>query len=50
MTGCRSTRAAQAVVLEWRYGFHNHERRHGSAGMMSPINYENTATPDREAA
>ncbi len=45
-----STRQAQAVVLDWCYGFYNHVRRHRSAGMMSPINYENTAAPDREAA
>ena len=41
---------AQAVVLEWCYGFYNQTRRHSSAAMMSPINYENTAAPDREAA
>jgi len=40
---------ARAVVLDWCYGFYNHDRRHSSAGMMSPINYETTA-PDREAA
>ena len=45
-----STRAAQAVVLDWCYGFYNHDRRHSSAGMMSPVTYENTAAPDREAA
>ncbi len=45
-----TTRQAQAVVLDWCYGFYNHERRHSSAGMMSPVNYENTAAPDREAA
>lgn len=45
-----NTRAAQAVVLDWCYGFHNHDRRHSSAGMMSPINHENAAAPDREAA
>ena len=45
-----STRQAQAVVLDWCYGFYNHERRHSSAGMMSPVSYENTAAPDREAA
>lgn len=44
------TRAAQAVVLDWCYGFYNHDRRHSSAGMMSPINYENTTAPNREAA
>ncbi len=41
---------AQAVVLEWCYEFYNQDRRHSSAAMMSPINYENTAAPDREAA
>lgn len=45
----RSTGQAQAVVLEWCYGFYNQQRRHSAAGMMSPINYENTA-PNREAA
>ena len=48
-----TTGQAQAVVLDWCYGFYNHDRRHSSAGMMSPINYENTAisaAPDRDAA
>jgi putative transposase len=45
-----NARQAQAIVLDWCYGFYNHHRRHSSAGMMSPINYENTAAPDREAA
>ena len=44
------TGQAQAVVLDWCYGFYNHQRRHSSAGMMSPVNYENTADPTREAA
>jgi transposase InsO family protein len=44
------THQAQAVVLDWCYGFYNHQRRHSSAAMMSPINYENTAAPDRDAA
>jgi putative transposase len=43
-------RQAQAVVLDWCYGFYNHGRRHSAAGMKSPINCENTAAPDREAA
>ena len=46
-----TTRQAKAVVLEWCYGFYNHQRRHSSAGMMSPVNYENTTppgTPHRE--
>lgn len=42
---------ARATVLDWAYGFYNHERRHSSAAMMSPINYENTAaTLNPEAA
>lgn len=44
------TRQAQAVVLDWCYGFYNHERRHSTNGMMSPVSYETTAAPDREAA
>jgi len=44
-----TTTAAQAVVMDWCYGFYNHDRRHSSANMMSPINYENTAL-DRKAA
>jgi len=45
-----TTGQAQAVVLDWCYGFYNHTRRHSSANMMSPINYENAAAPNREAA
>lgn len=41
---------AQAVVLDWCYGFYNHDRRHSTIGMMSPITYEITAAPNREAA
>jgi putative transposase len=41
---------AQAAVLDWCYGFYNHDRRHSTIGMVSPITYENTAAPDREAA
>jgi len=43
------TRAAQAIVLDWCYGFYNHTRRHSAAAMMSPITYETTAL-NREAA
>ena len=43
------TRQAQAVVLDWCWGFYNHTRRHSSAGMMAPITYETTAL-NREAA
>ncbi|WP_206646008.1 IS3 family transposase [Actinomyces oricola] len=39
-----SPRQAQAVVLDWCYGFYNHDRRHSTADMQSPIDYEtNTA-------
>jgi putative transposase len=41
---------AQAVVLDRCYGFYNHDRRHSTIGLVSPINYENTAAPTREAA
>ena len=44
------TRQAQAVVMDWCYGFYNHDRRHSSADMKSPINYEQTAAPNPEAA
>jgi putative transposase len=41
---------AQAVVLDWCYGFYNHDRRHSTIGMVSPITYEETVAPDRDAA
>jgi putative transposase len=44
-----STRQAQAVVIEWCYGFYNHQRRHRAAGGLSPNNYETVALT-REAA
>jgi transposase InsO family protein len=46
----KNTGQAQAVVLDWCYGFYNHDRRHSTIGMVSPITYENTAAPDRAAA
>jgi putative transposase len=45
-----NTGQAQGVVLDWCYGFYNHDRRHSTIGMVSPISYENTAAPDRKAA
>ena len=44
-----STGQAQAIVIEWCYGFYNHQRRHSAAGGKSPISYENAALT-REAA
>lgn len=44
------TRQAQAVVMDWCYGFYNHQRRHSSVGMMSPVNYENAAASKPDAA
>ncbi|MDU1063849.1 MAG: integrase core domain-containing protein [Cutibacterium avidum] len=46
------TRAqARAVVIDGAYGFYNHQRRHSAAGIMSPVNYEQTtATPVPDAA
>ncbi len=37
------TTQAQAVVLDWCYDFNNRTRRHNSANMLSPINYENAS-------
>jgi transposase InsO family protein len=46
-----NTRQAQAVVIDWCYGFYNHDRRHSTIGMISPANYENNTTaPNQEAA
>ena len=41
--------AARATVIDWCYGFYNHQRRHSAAGGLSPINYETTALT-RDAA
>jgi len=46
----KNTVEAQTAVMDWCYGFYNHQRRHTSAAMMSPVNYENAAAPVREAA
>jgi putative transposase len=43
------TRQPRAVVLDWCYGFYNHQRRHSAAARMAPITFENTA-PDRDTA
>ena len=40
---------ARAVVIDWCYGFYNHQRPHSAAAGQSPINYE-TAALTREAA
>lgn len=40
---------AQVVGLDWCSGPATHYRRHSSANMMSPIDWEHIAAPDREA-
>jgi transposase InsO family protein len=44
-----TTAQARATVIDWCYGFYNHQRRHSAAAGLSPINYETTAL-NREAA
>jgi putative transposase len=44
-----STAKARAVLIDWCYGFYNHQRRHSAAAGLSPINYEITAL-NRDAA
>jgi putative transposase len=41
---------ARAVVVPWCYDFYNHRRRHSSANMLSPINYENLTADQPVAA
>jgi transposase InsO family protein len=43
---------ARAVVLTWCHEFYNSHRRHSSAAMMAPIDYEHTAaqTADGQVA
>ncbi len=43
------TTKARAVVIDWCYGFYNHQRRHSAAAGLSPVNYE-TAALTRGAA
>lgn len=43
------TTQAQAVVLDWCYDFYNRTRRHSSANMMSPNNYENASLRPKAA-
>jgi putative transposase len=45
----QTTAAARTTVIDWCYGFYNHQRRHSAAAGQSPINYENAAL-NREAA
>lgn len=41
---------ARAAVVDWCYGFYNHERRHSTIGMVSPVNYETAEAGEAEAA
>jgi len=45
-----TTATAQAIVMDWCYGFYNHQRRHSAADLKSPINYEHAATLNPRAA
>ena len=46
-----TTRAeARAVVVNWCYEFYNARRRHSSAGLMSPIEFEKIAVVQPDAA
>ena len=40
----------RAAVLERCYGFYNHVRQHSTIGMVSPVDYENAAVAQPEAA
>mgnify|MGYP003521813181 FL=1 len=46
----RDTDHARQVVLVWCHEFYNTTRRHSSAKMMSPIDYETTRVLEPEAA
>jgi len=47
----RDTVQAQAVVIDWCYGFYNHQRRHSTIGNLPPVTFENTNVPgDHQAA
>jgi putative transposase len=41
---------ARAVVLAWCHEFYNTKRRHSSAALMSPIEYEKIAVDQPAAA
>lgn len=41
---------ARTIVVKWAADFYNGIRRHSRCGMISPIDYENTATPGQQAA
>ncbi|MFV0535483.1 MAG: IS3 family transposase [Cumulibacter sp.] len=44
-------RQAQAVVIDWCYGFYNHERRHSTIGLITPVEFERSNVAlNREAA
>ena len=44
-----STTAAATAVMDWCFNFYNTTRRHSSAAMMSPIDYETAALTPRAA-
>lgn len=45
----KNTQTAKAAVLNWCYGFYNHDRWHSTIGMVNPSDYESTAAIEPEA-
>lgn len=41
---------ARAVITAWCHDFYNTQRRHSSAGLLPPIEYEKIAVSQSEAA
>jgi hypothetical protein len=39
----RDLKHAEALVLDWCYGFYNHKRRHTHTGQLAQVEYETLA-------
>jgi transposase InsO family protein len=46
----QTIKQARAAVTDWCWGFYNHERRHATNGLISPIQYETQNAVWKEAA